>query len=56
MEWNEDLADSYYTTKSSESQPNPGKWLYSQSGVNYLTDSMVREVDQVKDTSSRWKG
>ena len=24
----------------------PGKWLYSQSGMNYLTDSMVREVDR----------
>ena len=25
---------------------DPGKWRYSQAGMNYLTDSMVREVDR----------
>ena len=34
----------------------PGKWLYSQSGVNYLTDSMVREADRSRTPARAGKG
>ena len=34
----------------------PGKWLYSQSGVNYLSDSMDREVDRSRTPARDGKG
>ena len=35
---------------------DPGKWLYSQSGLNYLTDSMVREVDRSRTPARDGRG
>ena len=35
---------------------DPGNWLYSQSGLNYLTDSMVREVDRSRTPARDGKG
>ena len=36
--------------------PDPAKWLYSQSGMNYLTDSVVREVDRSRTPVQDRKG
>ena len=35
---------------------DPGKWRYSQAGMNYLTDSMVREVDRSRTPARGDKG
>ena len=35
---------------------DPGKWLYSQSGLSYLTDSMVREVDRSRTPARDGRG
>ena len=36
--------------------PNPEKWRYSQAGLNYLTDSMVRDVDRSRTPARDGKG
>ena len=35
---------------------DPGKWRYTQSGINYLTDSVVREVDRSRTPARGDKG
>ena len=36
--------------------PGPAKWLYSQSGTNYLNDSTIREVDRSRTPALERKG